>query len=518
MNYPLPGVLIDPQGVSTSVAITDSHGNTPTVYADRFAVTTITMPDTITARKTYYLPGEGPWTVTPTANGEVTAATTLTLEDAQIATVTVGSAFTAGQWSQLGAYVKVNEAPINVTDYLSAGQTFTSTTDVTTAWQNALAAAASSITGSGEVFGPKGHHKLTARLMPAVGVSILCEGQSATILDFSTLTGDNPIMGPVNNVGALFRGFTLKLASSGVATVPSLNYQAYVSPGNFPAGSPTGVCIGLCPGPYAFACRIEDVIISGGSAALVLSSDKGTRLLNVEFKDAKSHNLVIDSGPGVANAVNDIEGVGVVLSQANSAGSATSTDQVANLYICNHSGAGYDPRRITIEGHFDEPSVSATTPGNNISILAGKDITIKDSTVHHPVGVAGSTRYGVYIASGVDKTTLRIRSEPYVPSDSTRIPTNTIYIASGATNTVLDHVFTDRNTGGDISDSGTGTIWRGVSLTGGPLIDTVATKAGIPSDADYDEAPPIGTWVLDTTDGKIYYRTAAATWKAALLS
>ena len=104
MSTPYPGVIVEPQGVSTSVAITDSAGHTPTVYADRFGLSTISMPDTITARKTYFLPGEGPWTITPTANGEMTSASTVTLEGDEVATVTVGSSFTAGQWAQLGAY------------------------------------------------------------------------------------------------------------------------------------------------------------------------------------------------------------------------------------------------------------------------------------------------------------------------------------------------------------------------------------------------------------------------------
>ncbi len=44
------------------------------------------------------------------------------------------------------------------------------------------------------------------------------------------------------------------------------------------------------------------------------------------------------------------------------------------------------------------------------------------------------------------------------------------------------------------------------------------TKAGIPSDADYAVAPRIGTMVLDTTNNRIYFRTAAATWKYAALT
>ena len=40
-----------------------------------------------------------------------------------------------------------------------------------------------------------------------------------------------------------------------------------------------------------------------------------------------------------------------------------------------------------------------------------------------------------------------------------------------------------------------------------------AVKAGVPSDADYTTAPPVGSVVIDTTNSRIYVRTAVATWK-----
>ncbi len=44
------------------------------------------------------------------------------------------------------------------------------------------------------------------------------------------------------------------------------------------------------------------------------------------------------------------------------------------------------------------------------------------------------------------------------------------------------------------------------------------TKAGIPVDGDWAVAPPVGTAVLDTTNNKIWYRTAAATWKGVVIA
>lgn len=43
-------------------------------------------------------------------------------------------------------------------------------------------------------------------------------------------------------------------------------------------------------------------------------------------------------------------------------------------------------------------------------------------------------------------------------------------------------------------------------------------KAGIPVDADWAAAPPIGTIVLDTTNSKLWVRTAAATWKGVVIA
>lgn len=45
-----------------------------------------------------------------------------------------------------------------------------------------------------------------------------------------------------------------------------------------------------------------------------------------------------------------------------------------------------------------------------------------------------------------------------------------------------------------------------------------AVKTGIPSDADYDTAPPIGTRVLDTTNNRLYVRMGPATWRFTALT
>lgn len=80
---PLPGVIVEPGGAAAGVSITSPGGVVPTVYADAFGVTTVSMPASISARTTFYLPSDGPWLV----NGQ-----TVVLEGAQVATVYAGLA------------------------------------------------------------------------------------------------------------------------------------------------------------------------------------------------------------------------------------------------------------------------------------------------------------------------------------------------------------------------------------------------------------------------------------------
>ena len=43
-------------------------------------------------------------------------------------------------------------------------------------------------------------------------------------------------------------------------------------------------------------------------------------------------------------------------------------------------------------------------------------------------------------------------------------------------------------------------------------------KAGVPTDADYASPPPVGTLVVDTTNNKIWAKTAAGTWKGVVIA
>lgn len=79
---PLPGVVVDPAGITASVTITSASGPTPTVYSDMFGVNPVTMPATISMATVFFLPSPGPWVVNNN---------TITLEGGEIGTVNLSS-------------------------------------------------------------------------------------------------------------------------------------------------------------------------------------------------------------------------------------------------------------------------------------------------------------------------------------------------------------------------------------------------------------------------------------------
>jgi hypothetical protein len=100
MGFPLPGVRVDPAGVSASVTIVDDTGVVATVFSDRLGQNPVSLPATITVPSTFYVPAAGTWTV----NG-----TRIVLEANEVATVSLSSS--AGQYQstlqQSGAYASV---------------------------------------------------------------------------------------------------------------------------------------------------------------------------------------------------------------------------------------------------------------------------------------------------------------------------------------------------------------------------------------------------------------------------
>lgn len=105
-------------------------------------------------------------------------------------------------------------------------------------------------------------------------------------------------------------------------------------------------------------------------------------------------------------------------------------------------------------------------------------------------GVAFSTRI-----SGDTQDRLQIRAD------------GSIYVGSGA-----DAIGDDR-----LYRSAIGRIQTDNHFRASQGLSTL-TKAGTISDADFTNTPPIGTIAIDTTNLKIYVRTASATWKTVTVA
>lgn len=379
--------------------------------------------------------------------------------------ITLAVADVPGAVSSAQAAAFALKSWFNVRSY---GATGDGTTDDHVAVQAALSAANAASPGACLYF-PAGSYKGLTRLLPGVGVSIVGDGAAASVLSFPA-NNDAAILGAGNNVGAVFRDFTLNLINSSSAPAAPLTPAGYCSPSNFGGGAVTTV-IGLCPGPYAEFCSVERVFITGGSIGLVLAVDKGTTVRAGKVNFTRGPNMVIDGGFGGAGSstvgINHINVEDMLFSQANASGNATDAEVVANVKVVTNNG--YPPRRVTFAGnHFDEPNVTATVQGHNIYLAAGEDITIRDSTVNVPVGPVGSTRYGVYVGATCVRTKLsNVRVCPYVDNDATRVATSTILVAPGAADTLLEDVTTSTSGGGgDIADAGTRTLYRNVNRRG----------------------------------------------------
>jgi hypothetical protein len=135
-----------------------------------------------------------------------------------------------------------------------------------------------------------------------------------------------------------------------------------------------------------------------------------------------------------------------------------------------------------------------------------KDVTVQDFIMYPPSG------YGIYLGAEVQDVTIRRGTlEPFIVGGS-RIPVNTIFIASGAQRVILEDVKTNPGGGGDISDAGTGTVYRNVNGQ-----TSVKTKGSAPVAADF-AGLPAGVMrgpIFNTADLKMYYLLADGTIKAS---
>ena len=230
--------------------------------------------------------------------------------------------------------------------------------------------------------------------------------------------------------------------------------------GTFSIGSAiNGTCMHIAYTPIIRIARISVNGFTGG-----IHFDTGANQFSVDACDIFSNRNfgILFAGNG-----NGSLGPGCMVHNSNDQQAAGSSEYVSNIWF----GGGCSKIRIG-GGLIDEPYTGNVTPTNvsNIRFDDCADCELVGGQVFVPAGKGGGAEsgYGIYVGANSVRTTLRGRVTAYARDTNYRVPTNTIYIAAGAVDTVLDGVTTNPNTGGDISDNGTNTVFTRVNGFGGP--------------------------------------------------
>jgi hypothetical protein len=431
---------------------------------------------------------------------------------------TLAAAVHADQHNQVNGAVLVLQAPnLNVKDFGARGD---GVTDDTAAINAALAAASASASTARVVL-PKGTYLCNttssgghgAYLLgpPAAvnGLALVGAGVGQSIIK-TTYTGQHFMLYNQGN-DTDWRIEGIELRGPGAGTVSG---GATVNAGTGAWGLFGASSVGFFAN-FANFFEMRLCKISGCNVGLLDYAGKNN-MWDVWCRDNRNVGTWLVTG--LANVV---RGLNQVQNPSNTAGTG---EVVANICFANANANDGGSMACRLEAPLvDEIGLNGTGGGSGIYIASGADIEVTTRAVYGPGKKQGANNpyYGIRIGALSVRTHINgTRVEPYTV-DAIRVPDHTILVEAGATDTVLMDVTTNPNVangGGDILDLGTRTVYRNVRLNDGPSITSIASKAGVPADGDYQVAPPVGAQVLDTTDGKIYYRTAAATWRAATLT
>jgi hypothetical protein len=305
-------------------------------------------------------------------------------------------------------------------------------------------------------------------------------------------------------------------------------------------------------------CGIRNMTLRGGdNSGRLIDCLYGTRLLfedlhlfgntdiaidMVELWDSRFTNVYVEWCSGTTTSTPAI----YVRSSRAASGVGSSTDSTNQIYFVGCLVEGWKGGAIRVEEgtgspagiysiHFygtkietwmvRGPAIAVGASASNVSLI---DTYIYldsfDTGYSTPVdavqlgGDAMTVLDGCYIgvgaavlASGVNVST----------SDGAKVVNVEGYYAAGAP-TTGDHVRVTAGTNvtaGHLRSTNATNLMSGLGTTiqanaGGP----VRAVAGAVTNASFPASPPIGTLAVDTTNGRIYVKTAASTWRYATLT
>ena len=202
----------------------------------------------------------------------------------------------------------------------------------------------------------------------------------------------------------------------------------------------------------------------------------------------------------------------------NEIGTAAAEAILSNIRLQNN-GALF-PSWVSIDNcQIDEVAKNGqSNPIATVRLGRCENVSIKDSIIYVPTnGNGGANPGGGYgVSIGVDSKRVfleNVRVKPYT-NDANHVPVNTILIDATATGTVLDHVTTDPNGGGDIADNAPDTTWinvKGITKVSGGLAPGAVTTLPAPTAANRGQLLRVNG---DGTADSLYQsrRTATGTY------
>jgi hypothetical protein len=201
---------------------------------------------------------------------------------------------------------------------------------------------------------------------------------------------------------------------------------------------------GLSTGSYGISAissptylRIRDSRIDGFYRGVGLTSDQETLIEGCHVTGAKFATLWASASQGLMS-------IGNIWSNGQSG--VAGGGNIVLVGAC---------QGVTLADSRTDESFNVTSAGGSIVVENATDVTILTPLIF---GTAGGN--GVYV--GASSARVHVKGSLIQPYNS-QVAGQTIKIASGATGVVLDDVTTNANGGGDISDLGTGTVYRNVN-------------------------------------------------------